>query len=645
MAIHACGYAVMAQVLLAALAALPAPSIAATSFVDIGTGAPPVAVGDTTVTLDDYGPATQTDEDPTPGRRSRRELLPHLPLQRGELQTLWNLYLSSVNNNVGFTGNVADCTAGTIDAQFRQATVLRLNLFRLMLGLQPVSENADTAQHNACQESSVMMARNKQLSHYPPPNWDCFTYPGANASAASNLILGATSAPPGTRDSFVGPKSIDDFFDDQGANNAAVGHRRWFIYPGLRTVSVGAAIWQDAGLYYEASAIWVGQGNFEAPSSSMRKWVAWPQGYFPASLLPASRRWSFTFRDADFTNAQVTVTDTSASTQLSVVIEHRGLPGGLPESTLVWLLTINPDVTSSDAMYHVEVAGFTVHGEPQNVAYDVIVADPTRDDPAAPCEDDDGEFGLCVDGKRLRWVVRAEIIDGICDLERFVEEESCDLDPLNCETLELYNRSGFNSIINGVYSESGTFNGRPLYTQPNDVLMFWNAGSAQWQIAPATSGGFFARLREDVPTPLVATVPWVVYNGAADGFQPDSAVATRCLFEKTTTTTITTTTTTTITATPATSTFIAPTSATKRCRNCRPEAAWQWPPAQSSKHLDTTGTGTDGATAATSRGSQTSSQQQLGACITPVPWRIVFGRDGSHAAAAFSRHWCGTQIP
>ena len=75
-------------------------------------------------------------------------------------------------------------------------------------------------------QAALMMAAQNTLSHTPGSGWACYTAAGAEAAGKSNLALGSS-----------GPKSINQYIQDSGANNTAVGHRRWILSP--RVVEMG----------------------------------------------------------------------------------------------------------------------------------------------------------------------------------------------------------------------------------------------------------------------------------------------------------------------------------------------------------------------------------------------------------------------
>ena len=113
-----------------------------------------------------------------------------------------------------------------------------------------------------------MMSANNTLQHTGiPDTWSCFTIAGTNAAANSNLALGSD-----------GPDAITGYIWDFGANNYAVGHRRWILYPQTQVMAAGDV--PAEGSYDAANATWVFDAN-----------LLWPApGHEPAFCLLAAGR-------------------------------------------------------------------------------------------------------------------------------------------------------------------------------------------------------------------------------------------------------------------------------------------------------------------------------------------------------------------
>ncbi len=261
-----------------------------------------------------------------------------------------------------WSGNVDTCNAGDVSAAYRQATLTRVNFYREMVGLPPVT--FDATNNAKCQKAALMMVANNALNHFPPSSWACYTADGAEAAGNSNLYLGsATNA--------AGPYAINGYINDPGASNGAVGHRRWVLYPPKQVMAGGDVITSSKA----ANALWVvSGGNGTRPATPA--FVPWPsKGYFPYQLLPSSTRWSFSVNGADFSGSTVTLKDGSGA-NYSITMETLD-NAGYGDRTLVFKPSGIPTAKpAADITYTVTVANVVTGSETKSYTYDVIVFDP-----------------------------------------------------------------------------------------------------------------------------------------------------------------------------------------------------------------------------------------------------------------------------
>lgn len=266
-------------------------------------------------------------------------------------------------SRMNWTGNVSNCTPGTVATAFHEDTLRRINYYRAMAGLNTDIQFVAT-KNTASQQAALMMARNNQVAHDPPTNWLCWTSNGCLAANNSVLALGTGW--------IAGPRAVDAFMEDPGTVNQAVAHRRWLLYS--RSAEMGNGGIPALGTNKAAAAVWV-IGNFN-PTAAVA-FVAWPPpGYVPYPLVHP--RWSFGLPDVStsaFDSATVSMTLNGASLPLTVI--HRGSSFGDP--SIVW----EPagqlgDPPSQDQLYEVVVSN--VQGAATSRwAYTVRVMDP--DDP------------------------------------------------------------------------------------------------------------------------------------------------------------------------------------------------------------------------------------------------------------------------
>jgi len=279
------------------------------------------------------------------------------------------VYRASEGVVVDWTGNHDTCNEGTTSQAFRHAMRLRINYFRAMAGV-PGSVAFSHEFNQKAQKAALMMSVNGQLSHDPPPTWECYSADGAEAARSSNLCLRAYSW-----------DAIDAYIEDYGSANYCVGHRRWILYP--QTQLMGTGDIPPANRYPAANALWILDSNIFGPRPDTREeFVAWPPpGYVPYQVV--SGRWSFAYDGADFSSASVSMTFGGETIPVSLrpVVDGRG------ENTLVW----EPESISSvtigrnpvgvkhrlrDWVWRVSISSVIIGGNPRDFVYDVIVFDP-----------------------------------------------------------------------------------------------------------------------------------------------------------------------------------------------------------------------------------------------------------------------------
>lgn len=284
---------------------------------------------------------------------------------REEARVFFNsVYSFSANAEMGFTGNVSAGIAGTTDPAYREAVRVRVNWFRAMAGI-PADIGFSGTLHPKCQKAALMMSANNQLDHTPPPSWQFYTADGAEAAANSNLYLGVH-----------GPDAVTGYIEDPGAENAPLGHRRWILYPQTQTMGTGDVAAQ--GALRAANALWVFDANFGTTRPAVRdEFVAWPPpGHVPYHVV--FPRWSFSYPNADFSNATVTLTRNGQA--LGKTMEP--IAPGYGENTISWipedrdLAVAVPPAPAQDTVTIVTVNGVVIGGQTRGFTYSVRMFDP-----------------------------------------------------------------------------------------------------------------------------------------------------------------------------------------------------------------------------------------------------------------------------
>ena len=255
-----------------------------------------------------------------------------------------------VEPDMGFTGNIGGCVAGTTSQAFRDSVFSRVNWYRSMAGLAPVREDSSLSADT--QRAALMMSAQGELSHYPGDSYACYSNTGREAARSSNLALGVSGA-----------RAIDAYMADYGANNRAVGHRRTILYPQVRTMGTGDIPsghggWAANALYVFDSHIWDDRPSVRED----REFVAWPPaGYVPAETVWG--RWSFSLAESNFENATVAVSGPDGPVLVEVITRAQRSGRSAPESAIVWAMggdtnsTQFDEPTNGDECYDVTVDG------------------------------------------------------------------------------------------------------------------------------------------------------------------------------------------------------------------------------------------------------------------------------------------------
>ncbi len=239
-----------------------------------------------------------------------------------------------------FTGDVANCQPGTISPAYAQDVVDRLNWYRDLAGVDG-DVVLNRALDGRVQQAAMIMAAGDFWHHHAPANTPCRTDAGATAIERSNLSR------------IPGAGAVDEYFVDWGAGNEDVGHRRMLLHPELGSVGVGEA--PDLGTNRSVNAIQTWDGFWDGATAQPEA-VVWPTaGSFPEALVPP--RWSITVRDADFTNASVSVTRNGTPISVTVLTAKAPTSTDPVDPLLVFeLATTHLPATTGATQYTVTVS-------------------------------------------------------------------------------------------------------------------------------------------------------------------------------------------------------------------------------------------------------------------------------------------------
>jgi len=220
------------------------------------------------------------------------------------------------DKELGWTGNIDKCSAGTVSKIAATKLQQRLNYFRRLAGVPDVTV-IDAELSAKCQKAALIMAAGYTLTHTPDAGMLCYTADGAAAARNSNLSLGYH-----TTEALMGQMR------DNGVHNYSVGHRRWILNPYNKKFGHGST--------KNSMALWVLPSTestyaYSEVQKYRQQYVAWPpSGFCPVDLI--FDRWSFSLSSADFKNAKVEMWIDGVALNVSI----QKLEGGIGLNTIVW---------------------------------------------------------------------------------------------------------------------------------------------------------------------------------------------------------------------------------------------------------------------------------------------------------------------
>jgi uncharacterized protein YkwD len=293
-----------------------------------------------------------------------------------------------------WTGSIAACDPGTTDAVHQQAVIARINYFRALNDLPPVTLMGQP-ETGRVQAAALMMSANNALSHFPPATWTCYSMAGATGAGSANIALGVQ-----------GVAAIDLYMDDAGAGNTVTGHRRWVLFPPRTAMTTGDVPGGNQPPR-PANALYVFGPSGTRPATP--NGIAWPPaGFVPYQNLPSrSNRWSFSFPGANFNNASVAMTGPDGA--IPVAFEPLANDMGFGDNTIVFLPTgVSYAQPTADTTYTITVSGMTGANVPASVTYSVTVIDPGSTPVAPPTVDVIEYYNQVLDHYFITWIA-AEI--------------------------------------------------------------------------------------------------------------------------------------------------------------------------------------------------------------------------------------------
>lgn len=266
--------------------------------------------------------------------------------------------------------DVAACEEGYINETEKQKVLDLVNQIRARHNLLPIYYNDEYDLEAS--ESSLMMAKNKSLSHQPPSSWDCYTEEGYDGAEHSNLYISSSSGTnyPTTESSIIA-WMIDNFSE-------RVGHRRWIIDPFLEFMALGRADWNDGSMNYTAMSQYVISDQKQDITNWDMDFVAYPyHNYKPewvyynggdyhylsfTAIFDKQNYWNN--QNVDYTDASVTMQDENGN-NISITqtfFDNQGY--GVP-NCLKW----KPSSLNPEMKYNVTITNVIINGQAREYSY------------------------------------------------------------------------------------------------------------------------------------------------------------------------------------------------------------------------------------------------------------------------------------
>lgn len=246
--------------------------------------------------------------------------------------------VKTVNSSLVFDKavNIAKCFEGVLNVSTQKQLIDRINYVRRLAGVYD-SCVLDPELNKKAQSTAYLMEVNDRLSHAPTSNWKCYTKEAAATAGKSNLSLGYSFM-----DALMGQ------IKDDGAGNAACGHRRWILNPTNNVFGHGST--------NEAMCLYTVNTYNKALSKTINfpdsQFIAWPSAEnFPIDLMPT--RWSFSYQNADFNQAKVEVNANSKA----IKIQKESIEVGYAINTLVFKLN---QTVVANTTYNVKISNIKV---------------------------------------------------------------------------------------------------------------------------------------------------------------------------------------------------------------------------------------------------------------------------------------------
>lgn len=224
------------------------------------------------------------------------------------------------------------CDPGVLNPQQQRNALRRLNLYRWLTGLDPVSSKPSYVEMT--QECATTLDAYGSITHSIESDFPCYTQDAATAAGSSNLAQGVSTP----------AASVGLYIDDRGVTS--LGHRRWCLNPTMSATGFG-----QRG---RTSCMW----SFDRSGSSNVEHVFWPsEGYVPRAALP--RTWSMGSNSVGFSSdITVTIEPVGGGDPIGVSNAQR-LRSGYALNTISWDVSIRDMQDGTEYEVTIQGAGDT----------------------------------------------------------------------------------------------------------------------------------------------------------------------------------------------------------------------------------------------------------------------------------------------
>ncbi|HWY33068.1 MAG TPA: CAP domain-containing protein, partial [Nitrosopumilaceae archaeon] len=241
-------------------------------------------------------------------------------LTKEDVIKLYNdYYLASEIDSIPWKGSIENCDPGTIPTDLSLKAEKRVNFFRLVNYLPTIAFKKEY--NELAQSAAFICLVNKELSHYPPKTWKCYTEDAAKGAVSSNLGFSDFKF-------YKSTAFVTGLIQEFGDANSYCGHRRWMLYSKAKEMGYGAT--------YKSEALYV--MGYDNSLKLENEFIAYPwNGYVPVNLIYP--KWSFSIPEhhiVNFDKCKVTVKDdTGKNYNFTLYEQHKNYI----DHSIVWEMT------------------------------------------------------------------------------------------------------------------------------------------------------------------------------------------------------------------------------------------------------------------------------------------------------------------